>query len=73
MEAVQRSTTAAGATARAAEQAVGPLDADPSFGTKQQYVRGGYSGRTGDVASQNAFAALHIMGPVAHVEDTHTV
>ena len=74
LEAVQRSTTAAEATARAAERAAGPQDAGPSFGTEQQHVRGGcYSEAAQEEWLRRWRSLLLNKYPGSHVDDTHTV
>ena len=63
----QRSTTAAEALA-------GPQDADPSFGTEQQYVRGGgYSEAAQEAWLRRRRSLLPIEDPVFYVDDTYTV
>ena len=70
---VQRSTRAAEA-AQAAEQAARPQDADPSFGTEQQHVRGGgYSEAAQEAWLRRRRSLLLIEDPVFYVDDTYTV
>ena len=52
----------------------GLQDADPSFGTEQQYVRGGdYSEAAQEAWLRRRRSLLPIEDPVFYVDDTHTV